>query len=1057
MNVDYAAIASTLKKGLRDAVSVAAAAAAATASAARSLHEELTQFRGLRGYRLLPGPVATAGPLDCWRIYEAVTVGGGGGGAAAAAAGGGAAGGGRAAATAAAAAAAASTSAVAGSAASAYPVVGVWILDKRALAESLALRGGFGGGGGGFGASSTTTRAADAAALEPALALLRRGAARMARVKHPGVLRVLEPLEETGWQMVLVTEPVHGSLSNLLTGFRAVPGEGGEELRSAAGGAAAASSPDPARSRREQPPLSELEVKYGLAHLAETLQFLNQDARLVHGGVSPRSVAVTRDGGWRLCGFEFCESVAVAAGAAAAAAAGGAAAAADQQLQHQTQQQQQQEQQLVSYDYYSSAPPVESLLSPPLSFTAPELVSGGSGPVGAGIGARAWLVPHCEAGRLTAAADAFSLAALAYEMTTRRRLLPAPEVVGGGRGGGGYSGAGGGSGSDAVASYRSRLAALEAAAAAGAPLGTTTTTGAAAAASLAAANDSSLLPPSLEPTLRAMLLAPCPSSRPPCSSLLLSPFLQDDMLLRALRFLDAALQREPAQKVAFLRDLASLWPRFDDRLLRLRVLPPVVAEMRSSDVVALAALPVVLAIMDGGRLTREDVAGMPSLLAALRGVFEKADGEVQLALVRALPAFQRLLPSDLSDRLLVPLVTRACDNPNPKAQEEVLRGMLRVVPDVAVATLRASLLPKVGAMCLRTTSLAVRVSCLRVLSASVPRLDRAAADAMLQMLAQVVAADKSAGTAMAALALCESVSRAHGAQATALACLPLLCPLLVSGSLSAGQFGTLRQAVRAMVERAGSKREEELGGASAVAAAMEADEAARLQKQQQQAAAAPAAAGGSSSEGIGGGGGGGASAGPTGGSSRSVVAAVSWQQAAVAAGGGGGGSGGIGGSSSSSSADPFALSPPPAAAAPLSLGNNGGAAPAPLDDLFFGQGAGGAASLGLDGFGASAAAADADPFGSLAAAAPAPPPLPPPFLPPPPPPPPKAAAAAKVPGAGGLTGDPFSILAGGGGGGGGGAPAGAAVPADDAFAQLAAAPRTSGGGGGTSGGADSLI
>jgi SCY1-like protein 2 len=1047
MNVDYAAIASTLKKGLRDAVSVAAAAAAATATAARELHTELTQFRGLRGYRVLPGPVATAGPLDCWRIYEAVAVAAGGG------AGGGGQPGGTAATansttTAAGKAAAAATTAAAGSAASAYPIVGVWILDKRALAESLALRGGAGGGGGGGAASFGVglLKADAAAALEPALALLRQGAARMARVKHPGVLKVLEPLEETGGQMALVTEPVHGSLSNLLTGFRAVPGagdnDGGGRSGSPSPPAPSSSSSDPAHSRRSQPPPSELEVKYGLAHLAETLQFLNQDAKLVHGGVSPRSVVVTRDGGWRLCGFEFCRQAAAATADAAAAVSGTA---------------EQPRQQLVSYDYYSSAPPVESLLSPPLSFTAPELVAGGSGPMGSGIGSRPWIVPPAEAGRLTAAADAFSLAALAFELATRRRLLPAPEVVGGGRGGGDRGGYGGGynnSSSDAVASYRSRLAALEAAAAAGAPLGTTIAAANGALSAVAAASSAQQqgdLPPSLEPSLRAMLLSPAPSTRPSCASLALCPWLQDDMLLRALRFLDGALQRDPSQKVAFLQDLASLWPRFDDRLLRTRVLPPIVAEMRSSDVVALAALPVVLAIMEK-RLTRRDVDEMPALLAALRPVFERADGEVQLALVRALPAFQRLLPPELCDRLLVPLVTRACDNPNPKAQEEVLRGVLAVVADVAAPTLRSTLLPKVGAMCLRTTSLAVRVAALRVLSASVPRLDRPAAEAMVQMLGQVVSVDKSAGTAMAALALCESVSRSHGPQATAALCLPLLCPLLTSVSLSAAQFGALRAAVRAMVERAASKREEELGGASAVEAAV------RQQQQQQAQTAAAGAAPGAALEGIGAGGGS-VSAGPTGGSSRSVVAAaVGWHQAA-------GGSAAAAGGAAAAAADPFALSPPPAAAV---LGNGGGAvaggagSSAPLDDLFFG-GAAPAPAGGLNGFGGAAAMAGdaADPFGSLAAARPAAAPPPPPaaaapvFLPPPPAP--KAAAAAKVPGAGGLTGDPFAILAGGGGGGAPAAPAPAAAAGGDAFAQLAAAPRTSTGGGASGGGADSLI
>lgn len=47
--------------------------------------------------------------------------------------------------------------------------------------------------------------------------------------------------------------------------------------------------------------------------------------------------------------------------------------------------------------------------------------------------------------------------------------------------------------------------------------------------------------------------------------------LQEDTLVRALRFLDSLLQRDDLQKVAFLKDLNSFWPRFDARILRYKV------------------------------------------------------------------------------------------------------------------------------------------------------------------------------------------------------------------------------------------------------------------------------------------------------------------------------------------------------------------------------------------------------------------------------------------------------------------------------------------------------
>lgn len=86
------------------------------------------------------------------------------------------------------------------------------------------------------------------------------------QVKHPGVLKVIEPLEETGGQMVMVTEPVFGSLANVLSQFREVP---------------------TAPQDRVSVALSPLEAKYGLHTLAETLHFLHHEAHLVHCNISP--------------------------------------------------------------------------------------------------------------------------------------------------------------------------------------------------------------------------------------------------------------------------------------------------------------------------------------------------------------------------------------------------------------------------------------------------------------------------------------------------------------------------------------------------------------------------------------------------------------------------------------------------------------------------------------------------------------------------------------------------------------------------------------------------
>ena len=78
------------------------------------------------------------------------------------------------------------------------------------------------------------------------LQLCRRDAANLAKLKHPSIIRLLEPFEETRSQLVMVTEAVTASLADFvqLKKASAVDGSGAGSLR-----------------------LSELEIKHGLVQV----------------------------------------------------------------------------------------------------------------------------------------------------------------------------------------------------------------------------------------------------------------------------------------------------------------------------------------------------------------------------------------------------------------------------------------------------------------------------------------------------------------------------------------------------------------------------------------------------------------------------------------------------------------------------------------------------------------------------------------------------------------------------------------------------------------------
>lgn len=226
--------------------------------------------------------------------------------------------------------------------------------------------------------------------------------------------------------MVLVTEPVFGSLHNITTAFRDVP-----------------SAPEAAAAAK----LSPLEVKYGLAHLAEALQFLHADARLAHSNVNPGTVILTKDGSWKLAGFAFVGS---AEGFGSGGGGGGGALVFDYHgagggmaLWDEVQQVRgtarggggrvgrQAAPWLGSCGKHgackgcggSSQAPVTLVPAPrpalshpprqpPLAYTAPELV--------AGSGA----APASDAARIPSAADVFSLGVIAHGLLAERAPLP---------------------------------------------------------------------------------------------------------------------------------------------------------------------------------------------------------------------------------------------------------------------------------------------------------------------------------------------------------------------------------------------------------------------------------------------------------------------------------------------------------------------------------------------------------------------------------------------------------------------------------------------------------
>lgn len=115
---------------------------------------------------------------------------------------------------------------------------------------------------------------------------LKRGITQLTKIRHPCVLIVQHPLEESRESLAFATEPVFGSLANVLGQHNNMP------------------QPLPSEFRDYK--LFDVEIKYGLLQLLEGLAFLHSDVKLLHRNICPESIIINKAGAWKISGFDFC-------------------------------------------------------------------------------------------------------------------------------------------------------------------------------------------------------------------------------------------------------------------------------------------------------------------------------------------------------------------------------------------------------------------------------------------------------------------------------------------------------------------------------------------------------------------------------------------------------------------------------------------------------------------------------------------------------------------------------------------------------------------------------
>ncbi|TVY89347.1 Protein kinase domain-containing protein [Lachnellula willkommii] len=167
--------------------------------------------------------------------------------------------------------------------------VSVFVLDRKSLdSHSGSL---------GRSSAASTKRA-----TEEVVERLKKEASSLARLRHPNILELAEPVEETrNGGLQFATEPVTASLSGLLAEKDDQERSGGRGGRSSR---FVTEDPEGGRRRRELE-IDELEIQKGLEQLSKALEFLHDHAGLVHGNLTPDAVFINAKSDWKISGLSF--------------------------------------------------------------------------------------------------------------------------------------------------------------------------------------------------------------------------------------------------------------------------------------------------------------------------------------------------------------------------------------------------------------------------------------------------------------------------------------------------------------------------------------------------------------------------------------------------------------------------------------------------------------------------------------------------------------------------------------------------------------------------------
>lgn len=318
------------------------------------------------------------------------------------------------------------------------------------------------------------------------------------------------------------------------------------------------------------------------------------------------------------------------------------------------------------------------------------------------------------------------------------------------------------------------------------------------------------VPAGLRPTLE-LLLSADPSKRPTAEEVLKTDYF-NDTALKILQYLAHFNEHDDRDKAEFLKGLKlalSNLNTFSSKVLRQKLLPPLLAELRNTILVPLL-LPNIFTILEliekVDNVTTPERNGIfaTQVLPELKSLVSiKEPLQIAVLLIQRLEFMSKRLPDSGISAHLAPIVYSGMDHPNGAVVVLALKELLPVLPLLEHETIRTELTPRVLSLIHNpATPQVTRVQALFAMSKLIPFAARAFIEtSIIPAVLHTLTVDRSPTTITSVVGVCDVVSTKFGPDYTAHRILPQLIPLLVDPGLARKQFDTTLLILNGMINR----------------------------------------------------------------------------------------------------------------------------------------------------------------------------------------------------------------------------------------------------------------